>query len=329
VVGVLDYFTGYERPLLIFYLIPISIGTWRVGRNFGYVLSVLSTAAWIISDLAAGIPAIRFWDVTMGFFSYVIFTWLLSRWRSLLNELDQRVRERTTALRQEIVARKRLEQEVAEASERERRRLGQDLHDGICQHLTGTALVAQAMSERLAAKLAPETKQAEKVVRLVEKGIEMTRNLARGLFSPDLEAEGLAVALQGLAESTREHTGVQCEFRGNAPARVRNSATATQLYRIAQEAVTNALKHGRAARITIELLAAPPMLTLTITDDGVGLPNPLPESEGLGLRIMAHGASMIGGEFSIERNGANGTAVKCMLKAEREDFSQENESTEV
>ena len=129
-----------------------------------------------------------------------MFAFVLSDLRTLLRELDQRVRERTAALQREVAERQRLDQEIAEVARRERLRLGQDLHDSLCQHLTGTALTAQVLREKLAQRSAPEVVEAEKVVRYIEQGIDLTRNLARGFFSPELEAEGLMVALHGLAK---------------------------------------------------------------------------------------------------------------------------------
>jgi signal transduction histidine kinase len=324
-VGLVDYLTGYERSVLVVYFLPVALGTWFVGRNFGLVLSVITVAVGVLSDVAAGIPEVLWWNAVMVFACNTVIAWLVAHQRSLLNELDQRVRDRTAALQLEIGRRQQLEKEVAEVTERERRRLGQDLHDSLCQHLTGTALVAHVVSESLAARSQEEAAQAAKVVRLVEEGIDITRNLARGFFSPDLEAEGLQVALQGLAQNTQERCNVQCQFLCNEPVCVRDSTTATQLYRIAQEAVTNAIKHGRARQILIELRVATPALTLTITDDGEGLPDLPLHHEGLGLRIMSHSAGLIGGRFTAECNGGSGTVVTCALTTNSENLAEEHE----
>src|SRR4029077_2925570 len=135
-------------------------------------------------------------------------------------------------LKREIAERERLDQEIAEVADRERRRLGQNLHDSLGQHLTGTALAAQVLLEKLAAHSAPEVPDADKVVRYIEDGIELTRNLARGFFSPELDADGLCVALQGLAANVTERFGVQCNFSGAESVSLRDATTATQLYHI-------------------------------------------------------------------------------------------------
>lgn len=312
-VGCIDYLTGYERPLLLFYLLPISLATWFGSFLGGLGIAAASIVAWISSDLAAGIPALGFWNVGMAFASYALFAGVLAKLRTLVEELDRRVQERTAALRRAMVERQRLDREIAQVADRQRHRLGQELHDSLGQHLTGTALAAQVLKEKLALRSASEAAEAEKLVRYVEQGIDLTRNLARGFFSPELDADGLTVALQGLAENTTERFGIDCVFEGEDSLRIHDSAVATQLYRIAQEAVANSIKHAAARRITIRLAMSPTELSLAISDDGIGIPDRLPRSEGLGLQLMRHGASLAGASFDVRRNGLRGTIVTCKL----------------
>jgi signal transduction histidine kinase len=312
-VGLVDYWTGYDRSMLIFYLIPITLGTWFVGRNFGMFLSGLSVGTSILTDIASGIPEVRYWNPAVGLASYAIFVWLLARWRGSLRQMDERVRLRTADLQEEILERMRIEKEMAEVTERERRRLGHDLHDSLCQHLTGTALAAQVLRAKLNSKLAEEAVEAGKLVELVEEGIDLTRSLARGLFSPDLERGGLAAALEDLAHSTEERTGIHCEFHHDeSQIGSGDAAVLTQLYRIAQEAVANAVKHARARRIVVELDAADGELTLNVFDDGVGLGD-ASETHGLGLKMMRHGATLIGADFKASRQNPAGTIISCVL----------------
>ncbi len=312
-IGYLDYATGYERSLLLFYLIPVALAIWFGNVWLGLTFSILSVSASLVSDMASGIPTVKLWNIGMALCAYVIFTLLFSKLRSLLFELDQRVRDRTEALKKEIAERERLDQEIAEVADRERRRLGQNLHDSLGQHLTGTALAAQVLREKLAAHSGAEVADADKVVRYIEDGIELTRNLARGFFSPELDADGLSVALQGLAANITERFGVPCNFIGDEAVHVRDSTTATQLYHIAQEAVLNAVKHANASKIDIRLSLGHGKLALTVTDNGVGFPDKLPHPPGLGLRLMAHGAALIGGKFAVDRNQTRGTLVTCKL----------------
>jgi signal transduction histidine kinase len=244
---------------------------------------------------------------------YFIVVWLLSSLRSFHRELEGTVRQRTQALTQEMAERQRLEEEILRVSERERRSIGHDLHDSLCQHLTGTALAGQVLGERLAAKSLPEATDAEKVVGLVEEGITLARNLARGLYPVDVEAEGLMDAFRDLAASITKGARVRCVFECGAPILIHDDAAATHLYRIAQEAVRNALQHGKPKRVGITLMESGGVVTLTVEDDGVGVPERAEKSDGLGIRIMAHRAAMIGGKFAIEPGPTGGTIVTCSI----------------
>jgi len=313
VIGYVDYVTGYERSLLLFYLVPISLAAWFGSFLFSLAMGVVCIVVWVLSDLASGIPALGFWNIGMASASYALFAIVLSNLGTLVRELDRRVQERTAALEREMAERRRLDQEIRRVADRERRRLGHDLHDRLGQHLTGTALVAQVLKEKLAARAAPETGEAEKVVRCVEEGIDFTRNLARGFFSPELEPEGLVVALQNLAENVTERFGINCVLEGGELIPIHDSTVANQLYQIAHEAVTNSVKHAAARRIDIRLAVDGRELCLSIIDDGVGFPDK-PRSEGLGLHLMRHGAALSGGTFDIRRNGKNGTIATCRVK---------------
>ena len=313
-IGYLDYLTGYERSLLLFYLLPISLAAWFGNFAFGLAIAVVCVVVSMVSDVAAEIPALRFWNIAMSFGFYVLFAGVLWKLGALIRELDRRVHERTAALEREMTERRRLDQEIARVADRERRSLGQHLHDNLGQHLTGTALAAQVLKEKLAARSAPEVPEAEKLVRYVEEGIDLTRSLARGFFSPELDAEGLMVALQHLAENVSERFRINCVLDGDESIRIHDRTIANQLYRIAQEAVTNSVKHGAARQVDIRLAKDGPDLCLTIVDDGIGFPDTPPKSEGLGLRLMQHGAALTGATFDVRRNGKHGTIATFRVK---------------
>lgn len=311
-IGYVDYLTGYEQSLLLFYFLPISLASWFANFKFGIAIVAICVVVWVLSDLASGIPALEFWNIGMAFASYVLFAGVMSKLGILVRELDRRVEERTAAYEHELVERRRLDQEIAQVADRERRRLGHDLHDKLGQHLTGTALAAQVLKEKLAARGSPETNDAEKLVRCLEEGVDFTRNLARGFFSPELRAEGLVVALQNLAETVNEQSGIDCVLHGDELIPIHDSTVANQLYRIAQEAVANSIKHAAAHHIHIRLAMDGPELCLSIVDDGVGFPDK-PRSKGLGLHLMRHAAALSGGTFDIRRNGGKGTIATCRV----------------
>jgi signal transduction histidine kinase len=319
VIGLVDYLTGSEIMFSVFYLLTVALATWFVGWRFGLLMSVLSIGAWVGGDIAAGArysnPLVPVWNALILLVLYLVVVWLLTSLHTLQRELEARVDQRTQALKQEMAQRQRLEEELLQISEREQRRIAHDLHDGLCQHLTATALAGQVLDERLAAKSVPEAADAARIVELVEEGITMARNVARGLYPVEMEAEGLMAAFQELATNISKGGKVRCVFECDAPVLVHNDTAATHLYRIALEAVHNALRHARPKRIGVNLSEANGSVVLRIEDDGVGMPETGSERPGLGIRIMAHRAAMIGGAFSIEPSPTGGTIVTCSLPA--------------
>lgn len=312
IIGYVDYVTGYEHSMLLFYFLPIALAAWFGNFGFGIMMVVICVTTWVLADLASGIPATGFWNIGMAFASYVLFAGVVSKLGTLVRELDRRVDERTAAYEREMVERRRLDQEIAQVADRERRRLGHDLHDKLGQHLTGTALAAQVLKEKLVARYCPEASDAEKLVQCLEEGIDFTRNLARGFFSPELRAEGLVVALQNMAETISEQSGINCVLHGEELIPIHDSTVADQLYRIAQEAVTNSVKHAAASHIDIRLAMDGPELCLSVVDDGVGIPDNV-RSQGLGLHLMRHAAALSGGSFDIRRNDGKGTIATCRV----------------
>jgi len=316
-IGMVDFLTGFEVFFSVFYLLAVGVGTWFIGRGFGLFMSVLSAATWIAGDLAAGAhyssSFIPIWNTAILLAFYFIVVWLLVYLRALHKDLENRVQQRTIALTREMAERERLEKEILQVSEREQRRIGRDLHDGLCQHLTATALAGRVLEEKLSAKLPTEARDAGNIVELVEDGIALARNLARGISPVEMEAEGLTAAFQELAASITKLTKVRCVFESDSRVLVRDASTATHLYRLAQEAVSNAIRHGKARRIDISLANRNDLIILAVEDDGVGLPETWQTNQGLGTRIMAHRAAMIDASFSIEPNPTGGTLVKCSL----------------
>jgi signal transduction histidine kinase len=319
-VGVTDYLTGYELSFSSFYLLGVSLATWFVGTWFGGLVSVVAIIISLGGDLASGArfsdPRILYWNGAIGLFSYLIVVWLLSSLRALQLGLEQRVQERTAALTEEMAERGRLEKEILEIVEREQRRIGHDLHDSLGQHLTATALAGEVLSEKLSTRSLSEAADARKVVALVEEGITLARNLARGLHPVELDGEGLMSAIREMAVTASERFKMGCVLECNTPVIIEDTTAATNLYRIAQEALANAIRHGQASHVSIQLGAEGDLLTLSVVDDGAGLPEPpLPKGPGLGIRIMAYRAAMIGAAFDIQRRPGGGTIVRCTWRS--------------
>jgi signal transduction histidine kinase len=236
------------------------------------------------------------------------------------HELEIRVQERTAqlaitneTLKSEISERKRLEKSILEISEKEKGRIAQDLHDGLGQHLTGVAFLSKVLERKLIEKSVPDAYDAAKIARLVNEAINQTRELARGLLPVQSGSKGLMSALRHLASEVEELFDISCRFRVDEDVSIRNSDLATHLYRIAQEAVTNAIKHGQSRQIFIGLSHRPGKVILSIQDDGSGFTNRLKNKEGMGIRTMNYRANMIGASLDIQKNPAGGTVVVCTL----------------
>jgi signal transduction histidine kinase len=222
----------------------------------------------------------------------------------------------------DISSRKLMEKQIAEISDREQRRIGQDLHDSLCQHMVSIAFAAELLRDKLARKELVEATQAETIAEMLNEGVSQARNLARGLYPVRLEVDGLASALEELAASAQARNNVACHFSCDEQVFVHDAVAGNNLYRIAQEAVNNAIKHGRGKNISIGLGAVEDEVTLTVKDDGIGFPDTLDAGGGMGLHIMNYRAKMIGAFLDIRRGAGGGTIVICSFHNQTE---QKNE----
>jgi len=206
-----------------------------------------------------------------------------------------------------------IERKFVEISEREQRRIGQDLHDSIGQILTGIAFISKVLEKKLAAKLIVEADQAAIITKLVNEAISSTRSLVRTLNPLRLEEDGLILALQDLAENIKKTFGISCHIKCNNPVFIYDNFMATHLYRIAQEAINNAIRHGRAKNIYLEIDASDQRLIMTVKDDGIGFLPVLEKKKGMGLNIMKCRAKMIGASLSIRKDADGGILIKCIV----------------
>ncbi len=220
---------------------------------------------------------------------------------------------RIAGIAEDITERRRLERQILEISDSEQGRIGQDLHDGLCQHLVSIAFAGNLLRQKLAAQSLPEEKDAQNIAMLLDDAITQARNLARGLYPVKLEVEGFGSALEELAGNVAERYGIDCLLECPEPVAFSDNAVATHLYRIVQEAVNNSAKHSQATRIVISATTANDRLTITVSDNGIGIPEPLGATAGMGLHIMRYRARMIGGQLKIGRGKRGGTIILCSL----------------
>jgi signal transduction histidine kinase len=211
----------------------------------------------------------------------------------------------------QVMGRRRVERRLLEISEREQQRIGQDLHDGLCQQLAGAAYICDNLSGVLAEKSLPEAAEAGRAAVVLRRAIDEARQLARGLSPVRLDTAGLQAALEELASTIEALFSIACQFRSRRPVPVYDQDAAIHVYRIAQEAIHNAITHGEADSITISLSADGDSATLAVRDNGRGMGRQPSRGSGIGLEIMKHRARSIGGQLSLRRNNGKGTIVVC------------------
>ncbi len=231
----------------------------------------------------------------------------------------------------DITQRKRLENEVVETEERERRRIGRDLHDVLGQDLTGIAFLGKELEEDLAAQHVAQAADAARIARLANQAISRARSLARGLCPIDLNSGGVIFALRRLAEEISDVFGVRCECLVQDSVKFADEAAALHTYRIAQEAASNAIKHGQAGHVRIKLVSEAGNHVLTVEDDGCGIADPLVVNGGMGLAVMRYRAAVMGGTFDIKRLSRHGTRVTCTVPSRSPVFeydSQDDKASE-
>jgi PAS domain S-box-containing protein len=424
VIGTVDWVTGPEIALSIFYLVPVALVAASVGKKAGLATALGAGAVWLGIEVATNHlshPAIAYWNgaVRTGIFS--IFAWIVAliadrtrELRSLNASLAKMVEERSAALRDQtallesilnsigegvvvadaagrvvkhnpaaerilgcspaetdlaaphpghdhdpslgqalrgvrldaeeihwpisgrwialtarpvtdplgsikggvvvfhdVTERRLLERQVAEASEREQRRLGEDLHDSVCQQLVSIAFAARLLADKLAESRPVESRDAAELVEMLNAAISQARQVARGLYLVGLEEDGLVAVIEEMAAQIRSRHQINCAFCSHTTTPVEDPVTARELFRIAQEAVANALKHGHPEHLQITLDADDQRILLCIENDGIPIPPKEARGDGMGLHLMRHRARLIGGTLTIDSSGPGGTEVVC------------------
>ncbi len=306
-----------------------------IGVRSARIAMGVSAGVMMLGPVVAGVPAVtRLLGVDRNSLPSIGHTWLqgtaltadmvvmmilLERfygffWQTLAAE-RRGAAERMTATRKlerEMRERRRLEHEIARTGDEERRHLGQEVHDGVCQQLAGALLRCQALELRLEHGNAPSLTELGALSSLLGDTMNEARAVAHGLWPLEPAADALAPALRALTRRTQRMSGVRCEFAASGDVLVPNAATAQHVYRIAQEALSNAVRHAHASRVSIDLRGTDDALLLKVEDDGVGLPAAIPAG-GMGLRTMAFRAQLVEGALAVEPAQCRGTRVCCRV----------------
>jgi signal transduction histidine kinase len=237
---------------------------------------------------------------------------------SARNELEAKVKERTRELldaneqlRREIAIKNQLQEQIMEISEKEHRRIGQDLHDSLSQQLGGIRFMGQVLFEKLKGRGLSEAQDMQKLNGHLQNALTHTRDLAKGLY-PTLGEGGLVAALRELAVAVSELFAVTVTFSCARGVQTSDEGITIHVYRIVQEALNNAIRHGKATRIAIRLFRERGAAALTVSDNGVGFPEK-PNRKGMGLNIMKYRASAMGASFALTSQRQRGTVLKCVF----------------
>lgn len=310
-----DFAMGSEITLRFLYCVPLVLIVAARGTRPAILMALVCDACWIVGDVVAGarysslLAPLSNVVITLGV--YLIVIWLLGGLLTLHREMERRVQERTEALIREMAERGRLEKEIVSISEKERWSLGHDLHDGLGQHFTATAMAAQSLARGLEDEGHAAAPDGYGLVRMIEDGISQTRRLAKGLLLVTVDENELGDALREMAVASAEHFRVPCDLRLAGSLATADATVATHLFRIAQEAVRNASRHGKPNRVQVRVSGDAAGIFMAIRDDGVGLPPREDPGPGMGMRIMLHRARLIGADFDVRGLAGGGTIVEC------------------
>lgn len=317
VIAVLDSITSYQIRLLPFYAVPVFVLAWFCGKEWGIATGVFSALLWWCANRFTGDPDLYGWIGVWEVVRHGSFLLIVALVGSALRAKNDIATERIALLEHS----QRLEREIVNISEAEQRRIGQDLHDGLCQYLAGLACRATSLRDDLQKlNLQADANTADELVTLLQDAVVQTRDLSRKLVPAHVSRLGLVLALESLAQSVTRLHGVNCRFRSHADSANWDEHTATHLYRIAQEAINNATRHGNAKNIVLLLNAPGRSIKLRVLDDGDGISEI--ESKGMGLDLMRYRARLIGGQLTVKRRHSGGTIVSCTAKSD----SEENEN---
>jgi signal transduction histidine kinase len=307
-IGYCDFATGWELSLFVFYAVPILVAVWCLGRTEGVLLALFSALTWWVANATVH-PYRTTWGYDVATLSRLAYFVFVAIGGAALKSQREADRERIAALERT----RALEGEIVRVAEEEQRRIGRDLHDGLCQFLAAINMSAKTLADDLEAEGVRKSAEAREIQELLAEGISQARGLARGLFPVQMDGAGLSVALDELVATTRRLTSLNITFSEEGDTRIPDPVVATQLYRIAQEALSNAMKHGGAKQIKIGLRRESDALLLDVRDNGRGVEPTDQHGRGFGFATMEYRARSIGGELKIDRASEGGTLVTCRV----------------
>ncbi len=303
---VVDYITPVTVSFFMFYAVPVFIVAWscgtRVGLGFSVAVSLLSWVANLPGGMEMSIYVWRGINRMVAFFIVATCGIVMRREREILQARIQAM-ERS----------RHLEREIVRVSENEQIRIGQDLHDGLCQTLVAIDFAAASIRSDMEQRQLPEAEEVRALQKLLQGAVVEARSLARGIFPVQMDSTGLATALEELIGTMNRLRSASISLEVEGDIRIKNPQVAMHLYRIAQEAMSNALRHGRAHRVTVRMVQDDEAFMMTIVDDGCGFDSGVRYTQGMGLRTIRYRAGEIGAHLQVDAKPREGTIVSCRL----------------
>ena len=307
--GWLDYLTAWELSLFVFYALPIILSVWWVSDSAGVVAALFCGVTWWFANQTT-----HPYETQIGYAWAMISRLIFFSVVSFAVTSVRKKQEADAAHIQMLEERRQLERDIVAVSEHEQQRIGQDLHDGLCQQLAAIGCAARMLAEDLKKQGVPAAHDAILIEDSVQQAVLEARNLARGIFPVHVDHSGLSAALAELAQTTSRLTSVEIAVSESVEVSLDGPEVSMHLYRIAQEAVANAVKHGLVQKIFVSLSINSDELVLSIEDDGCGISETAMNSRaGMGLRTMRYRAQSLGAQLDVCRCHLGGTRVACRL----------------
>lgn len=305
-IGWIDYVTGWQWSAFLLYSVPIILVVWKTDWRIGFGFSLLCAATWWLARIESH-PYQRDYEVVLAALVRLFYLAVVV----VAVELMRRQREHAQARIKDLERTRMLEKNILQASEMEQQRIGRDLHDSLGPHLAAIGYAAGFLADDLRQRDQPEAAQAQQIQALISDAVSLTRDLARGIFPVQMGGSGLSMALEDLANTTVRMTDMSVTFHESGEILVDDPEQGLQIYRIAQEAVHNAVKHGDAKKITLVLSKGDDSLHLVVIDDGKGMVLSENGTRGMGMDSMRYRARMLGGDLKIDSVLGEGTIVSC------------------
>ena len=320
-IGWLDYITGFQVTLLVFYGVPIFLAVWWAGNKPGLFIALLSGVVWWLANMSTTRQSTQGYAWTLA--NRLFYQFALVAAVSALRNKHQSDAARIQMLEE----RRQLEKDIVSVSEHEQQRIGQDLHDGICQQLAAIGCAVRVLAEDLQAQGVPAAHDACLIEGSLQQVVLEARNLAHGIFPVHVDRSGLAAALVDLGKVTSRLTGIKIVVDDCVDVPLDAPEVSMHLYRIAQEAVANAVKHSGATEIIIAMKLVDNWLELRVEDNGKGMPaSASMRVEGMGLRTMHYRAQALRAGLAIQQRPQGGTLVSCRMQLQQ--IKQDNNHEE-